>query len=252
MNTVEGRNPPWTRDELILALELYLRDPLSLPSKTSVEVTELSSILHLLGKRLGAVAKNNYRNANGIFMKMMNFRRFDPMATQGGLVGLTRGNKEEEVVWQEFANDQPRLRAVARAIVSALSNDQEWEISDTKRLDDEVCEASEGRILTRVHVTRERNRKIVEKKKVAELALTGRLQCQVCTFDFEERYGERGRGFIEVHHIKPVHTLVEGEITRLGDLALVCANCHRMIHSARPWLEIPELKAMLQVSASSP
>lgn len=252
MDPTEGRNPPWTRDELILALELYLRNPQSPPGKTSGEVADLSATLRLLGQRLGTAVEGKYRNTNGVYMKMMNFRRFDPTATGEGRVGLTRGNKEEEVVWNEFAANPIRLKSVKEAIVSVLRNDRGFLLSNPQLRDDEICEAPEGRILTRVHVTRERNKKLVEKKKAAELASNGRLVCQVCTFDFEERYGERGRGFIEVHHVKPVHTLVEGETTSLGDLALVCANCHRMIHSARPWLGLPELKAMLRMSDSAP
>jgi hypothetical protein len=74
----------------------------------------------------------------------------------------------------------------------------------------------------------------------------GRLRCEACYFDFEERYGSRGKGFIEAHHTKPVETLVEGSKTKLDDLALLCANCHRMVHSTRPWLSIPELRELIQ------
>ena len=60
-------------------------------------------------------------------------------------------------------------------------------------------------------------------------------------------HGLRGKGFIEAHHTKPVFkTLVEGSKTKLEDLALVCANCHRMIHSARSWLTVPELQKLIR------
>jgi len=241
----DGRNPPWTRDELILALELYLRNPQSPPGKVSKEVAELSVTLNLLGQWLGRNADDKYRNKNGVYMKMMNFRRFDPAATSEGRVGLTRGNKEEEVIWNEFAHSPAHLKHVARAIAAALHIDQDLQ-SEPSHNDDGFCEAPEGRVLTRLHITRERNRKLVEKKKSSELARTGHLVCEVCNFDFEARYGERGRGFIEVHHTKPVHVLDDGATTKLCDLALVCANCHRMIHSARPWLELEELRALLR------
>ncbi len=241
----EGRNPPWTRDELILALDLYLRNPQSPPSKTSKEVAELSETLHLLGQRFGRLVAGKYRNPNGVYMKMMNFRRFDPRATASGRIGLTRGNRDEEVVWNEFANDLAHLKAVANTIVAALRNEDEWS-SEAPPYDDDFSEAPEGRVLTRVHVTRERNRKLVDQKKAAELARSGRLRCEVCDFEFEARYGERGRGFIEVHHTKPVHTLEEGAKTKLTDLALVCANCHRMIHASKPWLELHELRALVR------
>lgn len=59
---------------------------------------------------------------------------------------------------------------------------------------------------------------------------------------FAERYGERGDGFIEVHHVRPVHQMQPGDKTLLADLALVCANCHRMIRRRLPWLTVEELR----------
>jgi 5-methylcytosine-specific restriction enzyme A len=94
----QARNPPWTRDELILALELYMRNRASPPGKASVEVQELSTTLNKLGIALGFAENNKFRNANGVYMKMMNFRRFDPEYSASGKVGLTRGNKDEEEV----------------------------------------------------------------------------------------------------------------------------------------------------------
>ena len=92
---------------------------------------------------------------------------------------------------------------------------------------------------------RERDRKLVERKKAQVLLAKGHLTCEVCDFDFGERYGDRGRGYIEAHHIRPLHTLKPGTKTKLEDLALLCANCHRMAHAKRPWLGIAELKVLV-------
>ena len=105
----------------------------------------------------------------------------------------------------------------------------------------------ESRILTPQHRVRERNRKLVDGKKKATLKAVGKLICEVCGFNYEKIYGERGAGFIECHHIKPVHELKPGDKTRLSDLSLVCANCHRMIHAQRPWLSIEELQDILRI-----
>ena len=59
------------------------------------------------------------------------------------------------------------------------------------------------------------------------------VTCQACRFNFEQHYGELGRGFIEAHHLKPLNQLVEGvavEYNLAKDFAVLCANCHRMIH----------------------
>jgi 5-methylcytosine-specific restriction protein A len=58
-------------------------------------------------------------------------------------------------------------------------------------------------------------------------------RCQACELDFEERYGAIGKGFIEAHHLKPISTLEEGVAVTYdvaADFAVLCANCHRMIH----------------------
>ena len=64
-------------------------------------------------------------------------------------------------------------------------------------------------------------------------------------FDFVLQYGLRGQGFIECHHTKPLHQYGDGKKTTMADLALVCANCHRIIHAKRPWLTVKELQALL-------
>ena len=60
-----ARNPDWTTDELILALDLYMRNPQSPAGKSSREVQELSEILNTLG---GRSAGQKFRNPNGVYM----------------------------------------------------------------------------------------------------------------------------------------------------------------------------------------
>jgi len=174
-------------------------------------------------------------------MKLMNFRRFDPEYTAAGKVGLTRGNKDEEVVWKLSSDEPERLAQVADAIRTTIANGSAELETVTISNDDYFAEAPEGRVLTRLHRTRERSRKLVERRKEQALKEHGQLQCEVCEvceFDFAERYGDHGDGYIECHHVKPVHELRPGERTKLSDLALMCANCHRMIHRSRPWLSL--------------
>lgn len=58
-------------------------------------------------------------------------------------------------------------------------------------------------------------------------------RCQACKLDFGERYGEIGKGFNEAHHVRPIANLEEGVPVKYdvaADFAVVCSNCHRMIH----------------------
>lgn len=243
LRTSSLRNPTWSRDELILALDTYVRFGGNPPSKASYEIASLSRILNKVQKILGGQGTETLRNPSGVYMKLMNFRRFDPTYLATGRVGLERGGKLEEVVWADFHTDPDHLAQIAIAIRKAISREDELPSSSpTHGFEDDEFEASEGRILTVQHQRRERSSAIVRRKKDQELNRTGRLACAVCEFDFSLVYGERGAGFIECHHTKPVETLEDGEKTRLSDLALLCSNCHRMIHARRPWLTISELQ----------
>ena len=69
---------------------------------------------------------------------------------------------------------------------------------------------------------------------------------------FGDHYGQHGEGFIECHHTRPVHTLKPGERTKICDLRLLCANCHRMIHAKRQWLSMEQLMAILNRFGAAP
>ena len=91
---------------------------------------------------------------------------------------------------------------------------------------DEQEELTEGRI-RQVNVTRhERNGKL----RQLCLAHYGYV-CQVCGMNFEQRYGEIGKDFIEVHHLNPIaDTDGEHALDPEEGLVPLCSNCHSMIH----------------------
>lgn len=227
----------WMRDELILALDLYLREGRS-PSQESVEV--LSDLLRSIEVERHLADEPKFRNPAAIRLQIANFVSIDPEAETSG---TARGGREDQEVWDEFARDQARVARVAKAIRSEIANpDAETNLSP----EPEVEEAAEGRILTRVHRSRERSRKLVEQKKRAILRESGHLDCECCGFNFESMYGNRGDGFIECHHKLPLSEASPDRKTKVSDLALVCANCHRMIHARRPWLSIEEVKELIE------
>lgn len=74
-------------------------------------------------------------------------------------------------------------------------------------------------------------------------------RCAVCDFDFEHRYGQRGKEFIHVHHLVPVSSIGQAyEVDPIMDLRPVCPNCHAMLHRTNPPCGIDELAASLQES----
>lgn len=71
--------------------------------------------------------------------------------------------------------------------------------------------------------------------------------CSVCKIDFSEKYGELGKNFIHVHHLKPLSEIKKTyTINPITDLIPVCPNCHSMLHRRVPALQINELKSLLK------
>ena len=233
---VRGTRPPtWVRDELILALDLYLR--LGALDSSHQEVIALSKLLNGMpihpDWRYGA----DFRNPNSVKMKLENFHSLDPDYPG---VALRSGSHEGASIWDEF-HSQPQLLNQLAESIRAGSITQEAETPE-----DGEDEAQEGRILTRIHRSRERNQKLVAKRKAQRREeCDGALKCEACDFDFVVKYGDRGDGFAECHHKIP---LAESGATktRLDDLAILCANCHRMIHVRKPMLSVEELRSLIR------
>lgn len=109
--------------------------------------------------------------------------------------------------------------------------------------EDDLQGADEGGLSLRQHLARDRHPGL-RKRKIGSLHRNGEpIACEVCGFDFEKVYGERGRDYCEIHHRVPLHESGPTK-TRLEDLAVLCANCHRMIHRGVPWLTV---EALIQV-----
>lgn len=175
----------WTEDEHILALDLYFRIPYSTLSSKHPSVIELSDLLNRLPIHSQALRGVKFRNPNGVYMKLGNFLRHDPSDKRKG---LSRGAKGEELVWNLYAGNLPELREIANAI--RTTGERQIHARLTQPLDEGEETFPEGRLLTREHKTRERNRQLVQRKKKAVLQLNGSLECEVCRFDFFKTYGK--------------------------------------------------------------
>jgi 5-methylcytosine-specific restriction endonuclease McrA len=92
----------------------------------------------------------------------------------------------------------------------------------------------EGRERLRLvrHRSRESRLRDAKIQRAIQESLDSRLRCEVpeCGFDFEAKYGSLGRGFAHVHHKMPLAEFDGPVEVSLKDLAIVCANCHAMIH----------------------
>lgn len=241
------RNPDWTRDELILALDLYFKLEYSQISATNPKVIELSNILNKLPIHDGSVHEENFRNPNGVSMKLNNFKRFDPNYPGEG---LQRGNVLEGIIWAEFSNNHSDLKIIADHIKSIAGvtkqNRELYNSQDVLEIESGFA-VKEGQTIYRLHKSKERNASLVKRKKNQILKKHGKLECEVCQMDFEAKYGKLGAGFIECHHIIPLSEISDNTTTHLKDLALVCSNCHRMLHRKGNNINIDELREIVSV-----
>lgn len=114
---------------------------------------------------------------------------------------------------------------------------------DDSDLPPEILELEEDLSAYREHKRVERDPKIARAVKRAK-----GYTCEVCDLNFEKLYGEIGRQFIEAHHLQPVST-VKGQVLRrnpVTDFAVLCSNCHRMIHRTGRPHDVAGLRAIVQ------
>jgi 5-methylcytosine-specific restriction protein A len=235
--TAPRRNPEWAFDELILALDLYLRWRPKQPPAGHPDLHGLSDLLHQLPVHPEDSRGEDFRNLNSVRRKLGDFTAPDPDYSGAA----TKGGAGVHVVWERFAEDPDGLaEAVAR-----ITGTAQGDLPSLPPEEDEEG-AIEGRIGFRYHRARERNPELTRRKKALVKRRTGRLACEVCGLDFSDRYGELGDGFIECHHTLPLGEDSD-RTTRLSDLAVVCSNCHRMIHRSQRALAIQELRERLRV-----
>lgn len=107
------------------------------------------------------------------------------------------------------------------------------------------CEFPEGKIIERIHKSRERNNMVIQIAKANFKKRHGKLFCQICGFDFEQKYGNLGLNFIEAHHTIAVCDMAPNHVTKPEEIAMLCSNCHSMVHKKRPWLTMKELSNII-------
>lgn len=183
--------------------------------------------------------RHTLRNTRDIFDSLFDNGRKGWSDGQKRGAELSKRDNAVHEFWLSKTDDELANSVLPLITLGAIEFDRIYEI-----------DAPEGRLAVRLHHLRERNSGLVDRRKQLALREHGRLACEICGFDFFEAFGKRGRGFIECHHTVPVSSLGNDARTRMADLALVCANCHRMIHAKAPWWTIEEARQNLRNAPS--
>ena len=228
MPDVARRNPDWDWDETVLACDLVVQNDWQPLPPGDQRVVELSGLLQRMSLHPVKVRLGNFRNEDGVSRKTHNLASSVPDWTKW----RSNGSQRDREVAAEFLRAPDVMHHIAQDVRQKAMNDIPDNFSKLSFDEDESV--LEGRYLLRFHIERERNQGLRRRKIRSVLARDGTLACEACQFDFGQIYGDRGLGYIECHHVEPLHTTGERS-TSIDDLAVLCSNCHRMSHRKPPW-----------------
>ncbi|MEW2393730.1 HNH endonuclease [Streptomyces venezuelae] len=243
------RIPAWTEDELVLAGARVVKNGWRELRTGDPEVQELSELIRSLPIHpTEALALPEFRSPDSVSRKTSDFATNHPAYSRKG----TRCGEPTRLMIKAFIDREAEMLEAAQAIEDGIGSGQLQLIPpQPDEIDDFGSTAIEGRLLVRQALARERDPKL-RKLKIKQARQNGRpLRCEVCGFDFARTYGALGEGYIEVHHVTPLH--ISGlRNTRLDGLACLCANCHRMCHTNRrgeSWRTPDALRALIADTA---
>lgn len=231
-----SRNPAWVEDELLVVLDLYL-DHRRVLEENDPRVVAASDLLNRLPVHPEA-GTPGFRTPDAVVLRMANYRSYDPTTTAKG---MSNAGHRAEQVWLRYADHPAVVRDLVAAIGTIANAPGEAEAAMTPEPDE--ADVVEGRLLYRLHRRRERNPGLRARKlnQVDAMGLTP--SCEVCGLVPDRIYGAGSEGVLECHHLRPLKL---GErATRLADVALLCATCHRAIHAKGLLVRIDDLRGAL-------
>ncbi len=140
------------------------------------------------------------------------------------------------------AESLPSTETLRADILRYLSLYEELTFNDVQ-IDEKLELTAIEKKKYRLHFRIERNSSLSKKVKEAKGYV-----CEACNFDFRSKYGELGNKFIEAHHLTPISSLGIGEfkLNIKNDFAVLCSNCHSMIHKLDDPSNLNKLKTILQ------
>jgi 5-methylcytosine-specific restriction protein A len=237
--TVLNLRQDWQYDEIVLACLLAADNGWRQVYDTDPRAHELSQLLQ--SPAIHPFPHHpDFRTPGGVGQKTRNI--IDRLPDHRG--SQSHGNRLDKKVLDDFLDDQAAIRARAARVLELLTAAASGAAVEVPDLDSVDLAAEEGGVALRAHLRRERDPQL-RRRKLAETKRCGLpIACEACAFDFGRTYGPYGLDYIECHHRTPLYVTGKTQ-TRLADLALLCSNCHRMIHRSKRWLTVEELKELV-------
>ena len=233
-------NPDWSRDEVILALDLYLSCGGTVPGASDPRVQALSEVLRGLAVHPASSRVGSFRNPDGVSFKLQNIRQ---VASGKGLANVSRVDRE---VWAEFGDNPSAVKQLATDILS-LAGPGSAGAADGHADSDVDDMFPEGAVLTAYHRRRERSPKL-RRSLLNERAKKGEISCDGCGWTASHIDERLALAAFEAHHLLPL-SIAGKSTTKLKDMALLCATCHRLVHRwiavTGEWLPASNIKPMV-------
>jgi 5-methylcytosine-specific restriction endonuclease McrA len=182
----------------------------------------------------GVVTQGAHDNGNGVQVVRLTLDSFLPLGQEIARARIVAHAKYRRR-WMPMASGnvipEPILHSI-EALWPRATRRQTPTEDDTDALRAEELVGLEGQALRRMVLHRKRERSLRDRKIADTLNRGKALVCEVpgCGFDFARVYGSLGVGYAQVHHLFPLAQRESAQPTALSDLAIVCANCHAMIH----------------------
>lgn len=140
------------------------------------------------------------------------------------------------------ADNLPNVAELTTDVLRFLHLYEELTFNDTQ-IDEKKDLTAIEKKQYRLHFRIERNSGVSKKVK----DFKGYI-CEACDFNFVDKYGELGRQFIEAHHLTPIANLGIGQfqINIQTDFAVLCSNCHSMIHRLDDPSDLEQLRQIIR------
>lgn len=118
--------------------------------------------------------------------------------------------------------------------------------NDKPEVEAEEIVGIEGKLLIRLHIYRERDRHFARMvRRHYKSQAGGKLICHACGSVPVKTYGPNGESCVEAHHKIPIEQLQPDSVTVVSEMAMLCANCHRVVHSKRPCLTVEQVSQLV-------
>lgn len=158
----------------------------------------------------------------------------DLLSHKSFAMGLAISSNDKKVIVTKRYFDFLKKKIYQKDVQGNMSS-----LSSTKLEND--YRTTEGLMKENLYFRRQRNRSLRN-----QCAKRDNYTCQVCGLNFMRVYGDRGDGFIEIHHLKPMSSYEGEHEIKLDELIALCSNCHSMVHYGGELLDIEELKRRYQ------